>query len=127
MLFLFFCRHITFFLMLPECLISSHKLAFFPVANVFSKMDSHNKWLFRKIVNKKNDLLDQVVTHTRNTDITVSQAKNACDFAQTCSDEILVNFMNSIMETKNIPNIRKVHKHIANKVVTIVNSAQAQK
>ena len=72
---------------------------------------------------KKNDLLSIIVEHTRNLEISVTQAKNACDFAQTCSDEILVNFMNSIMETKNIPNIRKVHKFISKKVVEIVNAA----
>lgn len=72
---------------------------------------------------KKNDLLMQIVTFSKNIEITVSQAKNACDFAQTCSDEILVNFMNSVMETKNIPNIRKIHKFISKKVVEIVNAA----
>ncbi len=74
---------------------------------------------------KKNDLLMQIVTYTKNIEISVGQAKNACDFAQTCSDEILVNFMNSVMETKNIPNIRKVHKFISKKVVEIVNSAHS--
>ena len=72
---------------------------------------------------KKNDLLMQIVTYSKSIELSVSQAKNATDFAQTCSDEILVNFMNSIMETKNIPNIRKVHKFISKKVVEIVNAA----
>ena len=69
-------------------------------------------------------ILNQIVDFSRNTELSVDQSKNACDFAQTCSDEILVNFMNSVMETKNIPNIRKIHKFIAKKVVDIVNSAQ---
>ena len=75
---------------------------------------------------KKNDLIDQIVTFSKSCELTVSQAQNACDFAATCSDEILVNFMNAIMETKNIPNIRKIHKFIATRVVEIVNAAQSQ-
>ena len=75
---------------------------------------------------KKNDLLNQIVDFSRNNEMTFSQSKNACDFAKTCSDEILVNFMNSIMETKNIPNIRKIHKFISKQVVEIVNAAQKQ-
>ena len=64
---------------------------------------------------------------SKSEEFTVKQARNACYFAETCSDEILVNFMNSIMETKNIPNIRKIHKYIATRVVEIVNAAQDQK
>lgn len=76
---------------------------------------------------KKNDLISLIVEHSKTNELTVSQARNACYFAETCSDEILVNFMNSIMETKSIPNIRKIHKYIANRVVEIVNAAQEQK
>ena len=75
---------------------------------------------------KKNDLIDQIVTYSKNKELTLTQSENACSFAETCSDEILVNFMNAIMETKNIPNIRKIHKFIAKRVVDIVNSAQTQ-
>jgi len=98
----------------------------------FSAEDVVDKWneksaLISKLTNdKKNDLISQVVVYSKGNELTITQAKNACAFAQTCSDEILVNFMNSVMETKHIPNIRKVHKFISKKVVEIVNAAQAQ-
>jgi hypothetical protein len=96
----------------------------------FSAEDVLDRWSSKKdqicsLTNdKKNDLLSQIVTFSKTVELTLDQAENACNFAKTCSDEILVNFMNSIMETKNIPNIRKVHKHIATQVVEIVNAAQ---
>jgi|6_EtaG_2_1085325.scaffolds.fasta_scaffold00112_7 hypothetical protein len=99
----------------------------------FCAEDVLNNWKSKKsginkLTNdKKNDLLSQIVTFSKDVELTLTQAKNACAFAATCSDEILVNFMNSVMETKNIPNIRKVHKHIAQRVVEIVNAAQAMK
>ena len=98
----------------------------------FSAEDVLDKWsskkdLICKLTNdKKNDLLNQIVNHTRDVEITVTQAKNACEFSESGTDEMIVNFMNSIMETKNIPNIRKVHKFISKKVVDIVNAAQNQ-
>jgi len=72
---------------------------------------------------KKNDLLNIIVTHTTNNEVTINQVQNACDFVNTCSDEMLVNFMNMIMETKNLPTIRKFHKFLGNKIVEAVNAA----
>jgi hypothetical protein len=72
---------------------------------------------------KKNDLLNIIVTYTTSNEVTVPQVKNACEFVNTCSDEMLVNFMNMIMETKNLPTIRKFHKLLGNKVVEAVNAA----
>jgi hypothetical protein len=98
----------------------------------FGAEDVVNHWNINEVAiskltnDKKNDLIDQIVTFSKANELTVTQAKNACSFAETCSDEILVNFMNSIMETKQIPNIRKIHKYIAKRVVEIVNSAQTQ-
>ena len=50
-------------------------------------------------------------------EVTISDSKN---------NEIIGINGKIIMETKNIPNIRKIHKFIAKKVVDIVNAAQAQ-
>lgn len=72
---------------------------------------------------KKNDLLNIIVTYTTSNEVTVTQVQNACKFVNTCSDEMLVNFMNMIMETKNLPTIRKFHKLLGNKVVEAVNAA----
>ena len=72
---------------------------------------------------KKNDLLNIIVTHTTNNEVTVSQVQNACQFVKSCSDEMLVNFMNMIMETKKLPNIRKFHKLLSMRLVDAVNAA----
>ena len=72
---------------------------------------------------KKNDLLNLIVTFSINNEVTVTQAQHACNFVNKCSDEMLVNFMNMIMETKKLPNIRKFHKIIGNKIVEVVNAA----
>ena len=72
---------------------------------------------------KKNDLLSVIVSHTVTNEVSIKQVENACEFVNTCSDEMLVNFMNMIMETKNLPTIRKFHKLLGNKVVEVVNAA----
>jgi len=95
----------------------------FSALDILDEWDKNKEKVNNLTNDKKNDLLAQIVTHTKSNQIKLSQAKNACTFAMTCSDEILVNFMNMIMETKNIPNIRLVHKFISKKVVQIVNKA----
>jgi hypothetical protein len=71
---------------------------------------------------KKNDLLSVTCTFIKKEHITIDQAKRASNFVKTCSDEILVNFMNMVMETKNLANIKKFHKFLGSKVVAAVNA-----
>ena len=72
---------------------------------------------------KKNDLLSITVTHLKSNDVTIPQAKRASGFIDSCSDEMLVNFMNLLMETKHLDNIKKFHKFLGSKVVKVVNAA----
>ena len=99
----------------------------FSAVDVLDNWDKKKNAILKITNDKKNDLLDLIVNYTKTSEIALEQAKNACAFANECSDEMLVNFMNSIMETGNIPNIRLIHKFIANRVVEIVNNAQNQK
>lgn len=71
---------------------------------------------------KKNDLLSVTCTFIKKEHITIDQAKRASSFVKTCSDEILVNFMNMVMETKNLANIKKFHKFLGSRVVAAVNA-----
>jgi len=105
--------------------IRNYEIKFSP-EDVLDKWEENKETLTSLSNDKKNDLISQIVAYSKNLSLSVQQAENICSFAKTCSDEILVNFMNSIMETKNIPNIRKVHKFISKKVVEIVNLAQSQ-
>jgi hypothetical protein len=93
----------------------------------FSANDVLNDWQkkkeqINKIGNdKKNDLIEQIVTHTKSNEVTLSEVKNVVEFVKTCSDEMIVNFFNMIMETQKIDNIRKFHKLIGKLVTEIVN------
>ena len=71
---------------------------------------------------KKNDLLSITITYLKTNDVTVTQAKTASSFIDSCSDEMLVNFMNMLMETKHLDNIKKFHKFLGGKVVKVVNA-----
>ena len=74
---------------------------------------------------KKNELLQLIVTWTQSkgNKITVSQTTNATAFVKTCSDEMIVNFFNLIMETQDLDTIRKFHKQIGKLVTDIINES----
>ncbi len=97
----------------------------FSAEDVLNDYEKHSTLIEALSTDKKNDLLNIIVSHTVDNEVTVTQVKNACDFVTTCSDEMLVNFMNMIMETKKLPNIRKFHKILGNKIVEVVNAANS--
>ncbi len=74
---------------------------------------------------KHNAVIEKLVDHCRTNEWTVTQAKNACQFVQTLSGEMIVSFFNSILETNQVPNIRQVHKFIGKLVVNKVTAAEA--
>ena len=88
-----------------------------------------NKWKEKKTIiselnsDKKNDLIGILVAFFVDNEITITQSQNACKFVNTCSDEMIVNFMNMVMETRHLDNIRKIHKILGNKIVKIVSAA----
>lgn len=71
---------------------------------------------------RKNDLLSMITAHMANNDITVTQSNNVTDFVKKCSDEIIVNFMNMVLETKHLSNIKKIHKNLGTNIVSAYNS-----
>ena len=95
----------------------------FSAEDILNNYKSKSKLIDQLSTDKKNNMLNLIVTFSLDNDIAVSQAQNACDFVNKCSDEMLVNFMNMIMETKKLPNIRKFHKLLGNKIVEVVNAA----
>jgi hypothetical protein len=72
---------------------------------------------------KKNDLIEQIVVYTKNNELLVNEVMNITDFVKSCSDEMIVNFFNMIMETQNIDNIRKLHRTLGKCVTDIVNAS----
>ena len=63
------------------------------------------------------------MTYTKSNEVTLNEVKNTVEFVKTCSDEMIVNFFNMIMETQKIDNIRKFHKSIGKLVTEIVNAS----
>jgi len=74
---------------------------------------------------KKNAIIEKLVDHCKDNDWSLKQAKSACAFIKDLSGEMVVSFFNSVLETNNIPNIRKVHKFIGMLVVETVTAAEA--
>ena len=97
----------------------------------FSAEDVLDSWAEKKDLilqlneDKKNDLIDQIMSHVKDetNEITLDQINNASDYVKACPDEMLVNFFNLIMETKNVELIRKFHKQLGRLVTEIVNSS----
>lgn len=76
---------------------------------------------------KKNELIEQIMFYIKRPDseLTLKQVLNCSLYVKSCPDEIIVNFFNLIMETKQISLIRKFHKHLGNLVTKIVNDSEA--
>jgi hypothetical protein len=73
---------------------------------------------------KKNDLIEKIMLYLTNNadDITLSQVENISNYAKDCPDEMIVNFFNLIMETKNLGMIKKFHRHLGMLVKDLVQS-----
>jgi len=97
----------------------------FSAEDVLDKYPELNDVIDELTNDKKNDLLEQIIAYTRLDDkaITLSQVTNACNFAKSCSDEMIVNFFNMVMETRDVENIRMFHKHLGRLVTDIVNAS----
>tara|TARA_Y100001938_G_C7948650_1_gene358096 strand:- start:433 stop:819 length:387 start_codon:yes stop_codon:yes gene_type:complete len=107
--------------------VKNHEFKF-SAEDVLNDYEKNKTLIYALTTDKKNDLLNIIVTYaaTYKDDkegLPLHQVENACAFVNTCSDEMLVNFMNMIMETKKLPTIRKFHKLLGNKVVEVVNAA----
>ena len=102
--------------------VRNHQTKFF--CEDVTKNWSHKKEQILKIGNdKKNDLIDQIVTYTKTNELNLDEISNITEFVKSCSDEMIVNFFNMIMETQNIDNIRKLHKTLGKLVTDIVNAS----
>ena len=73
---------------------------------------------------KKNDLIEKIMLYLnlKHKDITLKQVENISNYIKSCPDEMIVNFFNLVMETKDVALIRKFHKHFGILVQTIVKA-----
>ena len=99
-----------------ECQISAE--------DVLDRLDENKDRIDPLTDDKKNALIEKIIDHCKDNEWSLSQAKNACDFVEPLSGEMVVSFFNSVLETNNVPNIRKVHKFIGMAVVNTVTTAE---
>lgn len=73
---------------------------------------------------KKNDLIEKIMLYLeRNSEeLTLTQIQNISDYVKDCPDEMIVNFFNLVMETKNIEMIKKFHRHVGMLVKDLVQN-----
>jgi len=72
---------------------------------------------------KKNEALDQVMLYLKANDISASQAMNIEKYMNFVSDEVVVDFMQNVLATKNHHNIKMVHKVLKTRVIEATRAA----
>lgn len=89
--------------------------------DVLIKYDEFEEDIKALTNDKKNDILDQIIVHLKDNDICVDQMKNLVKFLDQTSDEVVVDFSQNLMATKNIHNIKMITTGIKTR---IINSAR---
>jgi len=74
---------------------------------------------------KKNSLLEQIIdwTKTEGNDISIDEVDRCVDLVKSCSEEMIVNFFNMVMETEDLDTIKKFHKRLGKLVTDIINES----
>ena len=72
---------------------------------------------------KKNEALDQVMLYLKTNDISANQAMNIEKYMNFVSDEVVVDFMQNVLATKNHHNIKMVHKVLKTRVIEATRAA----
>jgi hypothetical protein len=72
---------------------------------------------------KKNEALDQVVLFLKDNDICATQIENLNRFMSYVSDEVVVDFSQTLMATKNLHNIKMITTALKTRILTTVRGA----
>ena len=72
---------------------------------------------------KKNEAVDQVMLYLKEKEVNVNQALNIEKFMKHMSDEVVVDFMQNVLATKNKHNIKTIHKVLKTRVLEATRSA----
>ena len=72
---------------------------------------------------KKNEALDQVVLFLKSNDICATQIENLKGFMTYVSDEVVVDFAQTIMATKNLHNIKMITNALKTRILATVRGA----
>ena len=90
--------------------------------NVIDEWSKYKEKIESLSSDKLNALISKIANHFADNEWTISQAENAAKFAKIITHEMLIHFWSELTSTNNLPNIRKVHKFMANYVVEVVNT-----
>lgn len=93
------------------------KLSADDILNNFNKIEEDVKAMTN---DKKNESLDQVVLYLKENDLCVTQIDNLTNFLSYVSDEVVVDFTQTIMSTKNLHNIKMITKALKTRIVDSV-------
>ncbi len=72
---------------------------------------------------KKNEALDQVMLYLKANDISADQAMNIEKYMSHVSDEVVVDFMQNVLATKNHHNIKMIHRVLKTRVIAATRTA----
>ena len=74
---------------------------------------------------KKNSLLEQIIdwTKTEGNNIDLNEVDRCVELVKSCSEEMIVNFFNMVMETEDLDTIKKFHKRLGKLVTDIINES----
>lgn len=90
------------------------------ILNKFAEIEDDVKSMTSE---KKNEALDQVVLFLKENDVNLGQVINLNKFLSYTSDEVVVDFMQNILSTKNHHNIKMIHKAIKTRVLVASRAA----
>jgi len=96
------------------------KLSADDILNNFDKIENEVKQMTN---DKKNEALDQVVLFLKSNDICATQIKNLNRFMSYVSDEVVVDFSQTLMATKNLHNIKMITTALKTRILTTVRGA----
>jgi hypothetical protein len=88
--------------------------------DVLNKFDDFILDISEMSNDKKNDLLDIIVEFLKTNEINVNQMQNLVKFLNYVSDEVIVNFSQDLMGTKNLHNIKLITPQIKSRIIETV-------
>ena len=76
---------------------------------------------------KQNALLEKLLDHSEKGSWTASQADNLADMLKAINGEMMVSFVNKLMATKRVDNLRAIHSRVRDTLMKTVTSATTLK
>lgn len=71
-----------------------------------------------------NGLIDKIGVHCADNEWTMNQAENVSSFGKSISHEMLIHLWSVCTSTRKLENIQKLHKHIGDYLVKVVNESK---